>query len=685
MNKASAILAILIAFVGGFAVGNLTSGDSDTSGEEVAAVELAGDQGAAAGAAANAPAAPADGIERYNVPVTSAQPAKGPADALVTIVIFSDFQCPFCSRVLPTTTRIMSEYAGKVRIVWRNQPLPFHPNAMPAAELAMEAFAQGGSDKFWAMHDKIYANQRAIDRPDLERYATELGLNMTGVRNALDNNTHQAAIDADKALGTRLGANGTPSFFINGRPLVGAQPFPAFKTIIDEEITRAQGLVRGGTPAAQVYASLTRGRPTQKQAPAKQAPAQARRQPDPNAVYKVQLTGNEPSAGPADALVTIVQFSDFQCPFCSRVEPTITQIKERYGNDVRVVWMNNPLPFHPNAKPAAKLALEAFQQGGNAKFWAMHNLMFEHQRELTRENLETYAQQVGLNMAQVRAALDSDEHEDEITRTQGIARTFGASGTPAFFINGRNLRGAQPLAAFTAVIDQELAKARALVAAGTPRNQVYARTIANGATSPQFVGGGNAPAAPARPAAPPADQVYRIPVPANAPSKGNANASVVIQQFSDFQCPFCSRVEPTVEQIMREYGTRVRIVWRNYPLPFHPNATPAANAAMEVFRQGGNDKFWAYHNLIFSNQPDLDRAHLESWAEQLGGINMAQLRAAIDGSTHQASIDADKQAVTAAGARIGTPSFFINGRLVQGAQPFAAFKTAIDRALAEAN
>jgi protein-disulfide isomerase len=312
----------------------------------------------------------------------------------------------------------------------------------------------------------------------------------------------------------------------------------------------------------------------------------------------------------------------------------------------------------------------------------MHALLFEHQRELTRENLESYAQQIGLNMAQVRAALDGDEHDDEITRTQGVARSFGASGTPAFFINGRNLRGAQPLAAFTRVIDEELAKARALVTAGTPRN---ARTIANGATSPQFVGGGDAPAAPARPAAPPADQVYRIPVPANAPSKGNARASVVIQQFSDFQCPFCSRVEPTVEQIMREYGDRVRIVWRNFPLPFHPNAGPAANAAAEVFRQGGNDKFWAYHNLIFSNQRELDRAHLESWAEQVGGINMAQLRAAIDGSTHQAEIDADKQAVTAAGARIGTPSFFINGRLIQGAQPFEAFKTAIDRALAEAN
>ncbi len=668
MSKSSAIIAIVVAFVGGVAIGNLTS--SGGGGEDATPVEIG----------AGAPGNEGD-IVRFRVPVTDQQPSKGPDDALVTIVEFSEFQCPFCARVLPTTQRILDEYEGKVRIVWRNNPLPMHPNAVPAAQVAMEAFRQGGDAKFWQIHDLLFANQRQLTREKLEELAQQVGLDMAGVRRALDTNAHQQLVQADQQLAQQIGAGGTPNFFINGRQLTGAQPFEAFKSVIDQEIARAEQLVRDGTAKSQVYAALTRNGRT---SPAPAAGAQpdgdqpARQQPDPNAVYKVELQGEMPQRGPNDALVTIVEFSDFECPFCGRVEPTINQIVERYGNDVRVVWMNNPLPFHRNAGPAAQAALEAFDQGGNAKFWAMHAKLFEHQRELTRENLESYAQEIGLNMAQFRAALDGNEHQAKIEQQQQLARGLGASGTPSFFINGRNLRGAQPLERFTAVIDEELAKARRLVESGTPRNQVYARTIANGATSPQFVAGA---AAPAQPGAPDPNQRYEIPVPANNPSFGPANARVVIQEFSDFECPFCSRVNPTVEQIKQTYGDRVRLVWRDYPLPMHPNAPLAAEAAREVFRQGGNDKFWAYHALLFQNQRSLDRASLERFAEQLGGINMGEFRQALDTRRHQAAIQADMQAVSAAGARIGTPSFFINGKLVQGAQPFAAFQAAIDAEL----
>lgn len=465
---------------------------------------------------------------------------------------------------------------------------------------------------------------------------------------------------------------------------MGAQPYEKFKEVIDRQLAAARALVEGGTPQAQVYQAMTRNgltAPAAAPAAADAPERPAQRQPDPAAVYKLELPdGPMPQRGPDNALVTIVEFSDFECPFCSRVEPTVNQVLEEYGNDVRVIWMNNPLPFHQNAGPAAQAVLEAFEQGGNAKFWAMHAKLFENQRALGRPELEGYAQELGLNMAQFRAALDNNEHQATVTAQQAIARGFGASGTPSFFINGRNLRGAQPLPAFKAVIDQELARARALVAAGTPRANVYAAAIRDGATEPQFTGA--APAAPAA-AAPDADRVYEIAVPRNAPSKGAANASVVIQEFSDFQCPFCSRVNPTMAQVMEEYGDRVRVVWRNYPLPFHNDAHLAAEATVEIHRQRGDEGFWAYHDKLFENQRALARPQLEEYAQQIGGVNMAQFRAALDNRTHQAAVDADMEAVTSAGARIGTPSFFINGRLLQGAQPFEAFKTAIDRALAE--
>ncbi len=678
MSSGAAVMGFLIAFLGGLLIGHLT-GRTAGGGEELAIGNSA--EGAAA-AAVGAAAPGADDVQRLRIDVTNQMPQRGPADALVTIAIFSEFQCPFCSRVNPTIEQIEREYGNRVRIVWRDNPLPFHDNAKPAAEAAREAFAQGGSEKFWAMHAILFQNQSALTRPDLERYATQIGLNMDRFRRALDSHTHQAAIEADVAAAARVGARGTPAFHINGRQLMGAQPFESFKTVIDDEIRRSQALVAHGTRPAQLYATLMRGARADAAPEAPAAAPAAQPQPDPNAVYNVPV-GTSPVRGPADALVTLVIISDYQCPFCSRVEATYNQVSERYGRDVRFVWKDNPLPFHDNAKPAAEAAREVFAQGGAAKFWQYHDLLFQNQTSLARADLERFAEQVGgINMGRFRTALDSHTHQAAIDADMQLAAARGARGTPATFINGRFLSGAQPFEAFQRVVDEELAKARTRVEAGTPRARVYDAIIATGATAQVMLpGAAGAPAAAAEPAEDP-NRVYNIPVPANAITKGPASARVTIQIFSDYQCPFCSRVEPTLHTIEERYGSRVRFVWRDYPLPFHNNAMPAAQAGREVFAQGGAAKFWQYHDLLFQNQTSLARADLERFAEQVGGINMARFRAALDNNTHQAVIQADMNAVQTAGAQIGTPSFFINGRLLQGAQPVEQFTQAIDRALA---
>ena len=680
MSVPSAVIAIILAFVGGVYIGNITGRRSGGEpGEEIAAEGRGGRDGEAG---AGGPSID-DDVDRVRIDVTDEMPQQGPADALVTVVLFSDFQCPFCSRVNPTFERIREHYGDDVRIVWRDTPLPFHNNATPAAEAAREAFAQRGNDGFWRMHEILFENQGALERANLESYAERVGLDMARFRRALDEHTHVAAVEADTAAGRTAGVTGTPAMFINGRSLVGAQPYEQFQTMIDEEVRAANAAISGGRATrANYYAALMRGAPAAP-APAAAAPAAdappARRTPDPNAVYNVPL-GTGPVRGPADALVTIVIVSEFQCPFCNRVRPTLDRIAETYGNDVRFAFRNNPLPFHNNAMPASEAAMEAFAQRGNDGFWAMHDLMFENQANLDREHLEQFAGEVGLDMARFRRALDEHTHQATIEADQTLARNLGASGTPSFFINGRNLRGAQPFEAFQTVIDAALAAARERVAAGTPRARVYETTIAGGATAPVFL-----PGAAAEPAGEPAEdpnRVYNIPVPANAPSRGGARAEVVIQIFSDFQCPFCSRVVPTVEALSERYGDRVRWVWRNYPLPFHNNAGPAAEAAMEAYAQRGDAGFWAMHDLLFENQRELGRETLERLAGE-AGLDMARFRRALDEHTHQASIDADMNAVRTAGASIGTPSFFINGRLLQGAQPEAAFTAAIDRALAE--
>src|SRR4051812_26803251 len=337
MSKGSAIVMIIIAAVIGFVTGQITA--KKGSGEIADASAEQADEGAAAVAGVQEEDAP----ERFKVPVTSAQPQKGPSDALVTIVEFSDFECPFCGRVGPTLEQIEKEYGKKVRRVWRNQPLPFHQNAGPAAQAAMEAFDQGKAAKFWAMHDKLFENRAALSAADLEKYAKELGLDVTKFKAALESKKWEKSIAADQALAAEVGARGTPSFFINGRPLRGAQPVEKFKEIIDDELKRADKLKAKGVPAASLYATLMAG--------AKAKPAEAANKPsapaaDDKTVYKVPVSDKDPVKGPADALITMVIFSDYQCPFCSRVEPTVTALTQKYGNDLRVIWKDNPLPFH---------------------------------------------------------------------------------------------------------------------------------------------------------------------------------------------------------------------------------------------------------------------------------------------------------------------------------------------------
>ncbi len=190
---------------------------------------------------------------------------------------------------------------------------------------------------------------------------------------------------------------------------------------------------------------------------------------------------------------------------------------------------------------------------------------------------------------------------------------------------------------------------------------------------------------PTRPAARPADDPERIYVvrdDPSAPSLGPRTAPVTVVTFSDFQCPFCARVNPTLERLREQYRDQVRIVWRNYPLPFHQNAMPAAEAAREVLRQRGNDAFWRYHAMLFENQRALTAEDLARYASAVGA-NGDLVRRALDDHRHQTAVRADIAAFDASGARAGTPAFFINGRMLRGAQPYERFAAAVDRALRE--
>ncbi|MGD0526920.1 MAG: thioredoxin domain-containing protein [Polyangiaceae bacterium] len=609
------------------------------------------------------------------VPISSKDPMFGKRDALVTIVQYSDFQCPYCSRVEPTMDQVKSTYGDKVRVIWKNNPLPFHQNAKPAAEAAQGVFALGGNDAFWKFHDTAFKNQGSLSADSYVKWATDAGVkDIAAFKAGLDSHKWADKVDADLNAGKAAGVQGTPAFFVNGVFINGAQPFDNFKKTIDQELTKAQAKVAAGTPKNRVYIEMSKE--NKKNAPAAAKDDDEGDKEDTKTVFKVPV-GSSPILGNPNALVTIIEFSDFQCPFCSRVEPSLKSVRDKYGDKVRLVWKNEPLPFHPAAGPAAEAAMEVRAEKGDKGFWDVHDKFFAAQKDLMNgkdpnvDAIVKIASDAGGSADKVKAAITGQTHKKEIDADNELSQDFQASGTPHFFINGRRLVGAQPVEKFEKIIDEEIVKAQALISKGTKPSDLYDALVKDGKGVP-----------------PPEMKDVPANLPANDPARGNLSGKVTIHEWSDFQCPFCGRVEPSVSQVMKDYGDKIKFVWHDLPLPMHADAPLAAQAGREAFKQKGPSAFWSLHDKLFANQQKIKRDDLDGYAKDMG-LDMDKWKAALDGSTHTSEIEADK---TAAGADSisGTPAFLIvpngskQGYFINGAQDYTKFKKLIDRALAEA-
>lgn len=167
-------------------------------------------------------------------------PYQGADNAKVTIVEYSDFQCPYCQRASSTVKQVLAEYGGKVKFYYKHFPLSFHQNAQKAAEAYECALEQG---KQWEYYDKLFEKSQGdgtgLNAADLKKYARELGLDGTAFDSCLDSGKMAGKVSADTAEGSQNGVSGTPAFFINSEPLVGAQPYPAFKEVIDRKLAEA--------------------------------------------------------------------------------------------------------------------------------------------------------------------------------------------------------------------------------------------------------------------------------------------------------------------------------------------------------------------------------------------------------------------------------------------------------------
>ena len=342
-------------------------------------------------------------------------PVRGSASARVVLLVFSDLSCTTCAGLEPALKAIRDEFPNDVQIVFKHNPSPDHPKARIAHEATVEAGRQG---KFWEMHDLIAANPGKLEPGDLTGYAKTLGLDRAAFAEALRARTHRGVVERDVVEAKALGATGTLTLFINGRRGNGVPPAPVLNNLI-------KNLLAGGDGSG----------------------------PAPVATGSLDLS-DAPIRGAATAPVTIVEFSDFQCGFCFRVNPTLAQLLERYQGKVRILFKHSPIEGHDAAPLAHRAAFAAQQQG---KFWEMHDRIFANQRAMDREALLAHATALGLDLARFTADLDSPRAQAVLDRDQAEAAKVGVDGTPTFFVDGAPLVGAQPIEAFTAAVDKALA------------------------------------------------------------------------------------------------------------------------------------------------------------------------------------------------------------------------------------
>jgi protein-disulfide isomerase len=385
------------------------------------------------------------------LPVSAEDPVWGSPEAPVTIVEFSDFQCPFCARTAETLRELRRIYGpAQLRLVWKNSPLPYHDLARPVAEAAMTVFALGGADAFWKFHDLVFANQQTLSRENYLRWAVMAGVDRDKLESEQSARLRAAKVDEDVALATQLGVRSTPAFWINGVPLMGAEPKEIFGEIIDAQLAAAKDLLASGTPVLQVYGVLS----------ARNA-ALARSELEDKTIWSVPVRKSDPRRGRANALVTLVLFSDFQCPSCMRLDVTLTRLELKYGPNLRVVWKDYPQPFHDRAVPAAVLARMALVKKGAKGFWQAQRLLFEGQEDLSDGALKIIAKGLRLSWARVHKAIVHRRFQRTFKASEELAKTLKVSGTPCAFVNGHRVANAAPFERFVEVIDDELAKARA--------------------------------------------------------------------------------------------------------------------------------------------------------------------------------------------------------------------------------
>lgn len=343
----------------------------------------------------------------------TAGPHKPPAPAAaidrVQIILFTDFQCPFCAQFAHSFREIQSNgvEGAEITVQFKHFPLSMHPAAPLAHRAALAAGEQG---KFWEMHDLLFANQAAVKRDDLVNYANRLGLDMDRFKSDLDSDRLKKIIEADQAEGEKLRVQGTPTFFVNGRAYSGAL-----------SVEQLKKLVLGEQQRMQVMA---------------------------------ELTDNLLSYGPADAPVTLEFFADLQSPVSRPALDALDQVIRKYPSKVRIQFRNFPLAFHPQAPLAHEAAMTAAAHG---RFWEFARYILDHQESLREQDLIALAGRLGVDEMKFVETLQQHRYAVKVNADLEAGARRGIRGSPVIFVNEIRIDGVPSLAQLMEYVESRLA------------------------------------------------------------------------------------------------------------------------------------------------------------------------------------------------------------------------------------
>jgi len=393
------------------------------------------------------------------IPLADDVPQWGSAEALVTVVVFGDLECPHTRKAERALQGLMRAFPKELRVAFRHRPLSIHPRARDAARVAIGLRKDQGDAAFFRLYSSLAAGSDSAERTRLEAWVSAAGGDGSKVGKYLSDPETERILSRDLELAGQFDVRETPTFFVNGVRVDGLTAFDDLKSTIEKELASSRSLLTLGTAPTLLYAARVRKnlmglgpKVVERTCPA--------------------VVGS-PMRGATDALVTLVEFSDFECPFCRRAQPTLDTLLARHGGDLRIVWKNFPLDNHPRARPAAAFALEVFEKQGAAKFWKVHDLLFASEAGLSDSAFEAIALKASLDPTPLIDAARTRTHDPKIDADARAGLKIGVKGTPTFFVNGRMLSGAQPVEQFEVIVKEELEAARRLIGSGTARSRIY--------------------------------------------------------------------------------------------------------------------------------------------------------------------------------------------------------------------